>query len=133
VNGEESKVPVILITPPPVASKAWDHYCTVTSPRPLSPRSNENSKEYGKRLLAIGQDLGCPVVNTFDLLGGDQGEDSYGKYLTDGLHLNEEGNRVLYGGIMDVIKRNYNYLLPMGDGETNIGVPLEEKLWSELC
>jgi len=129
---EESKVPIILITPPPAAAKAWDHYCTVTSPRPLSPRSNENSKQYGKRVLAIGKELDCPVVNTYDLLGGDDGEGSYGKYLIDGLHLTEEGNRIVYDGMMDVLKRDYSHLLPMEDGET-IGVPLEEKLWSELC
>jgi lysophospholipase L1-like esterase len=128
----KAKVPIILITPPPAAAKAWDHYCTVTSPRPLSPRSNENSKQYGKRILMIGKELDCSVVNTYDLLGGDDGEEYYGKYLTDGLHLTEEGNRIVYDGMMDVLKRNYDHLLPIEDGAT-IGVPLEEKLWSELC
>lgn len=72
------------------------------------------------------------MVNTYDLLGGDDGEEYYGKYLTDGLHLTEEGNRIVYDGMMDVLKRNYDHLLPIEDGAT-IGVPLEEKLWSELC
>ena len=128
-----SQVPIILLTPPPVSSTAWDHYCTVISPRPLSPRSNENSKLYGAKVIEIGKEMGCPVVDTYTLLGGDKGEDYYGKYTTDGLHLTEEGNRIVFDGIMDVIQSDCKHLLPREDENDNNGVPLEEKEWFKLC
>jgi lysophospholipase L1-like esterase len=130
-HGLEAEVPIILFTPPPVDSEAWDHYCSVISPRPLSPRSNSNSKKYGERVTAIGHELNCLVVDTHKLLGGDKDKSYYGQYLTDGLHLTEEGNRKLFDGIMDAIRIEHKHLLPIEDGD--VGVPMEEKLWSELC
>lgn len=140
-NQEHSKkvkrenLPIVLLTPPPVSSTAWDHYCTVVSPRPLSPRSNENAKQYGARVLQVAKEMDCAVVNTFQILGGDKGEKHFEQYMTDGLHLNGEGNRLVYEGIMDAIKSNYEYLLPSDgyDGGTGGTISLEEKLWSELC
>lgn len=129
-NGKD-QVPIILFTPPPVSSKAWDHYCTVTSPRPLSPRSNEKSKEYGMKVKAIGEEMGCAVVDTFTLLGGDNAEEEYSKFLSDGLHLNGEGNKIVFQGLVDSIREKHSLLLPSDDNGN--GVQLEEKLWSDLC
>lgn len=143
-SSSQVQVPIILFTPPPVSSKAWDHYCTVTSPRPLSPRSNDKSREYGMKVKEIGKEMNCAVVDTFSLLGGyidddhNISEEHYNQYLTDGLHLNGEGNRIVFDGLMDVLKKHHPDLLPMEDEDgggkygTN-GIPLEEKLWSELC
>lgn len=128
------QVPIILFTPPPVSSKAWDHYCTVTSPRPLSPRSNQRSKEYGLKVQAIGAEMGCAVVDTFTILGGDGEEEHYSQYLTDGLHLNGEGNKIVFQGLVDKLRQSHPSLLPSESNEENCeGVPLEEKLWNELC
>ena len=71
------------------------------------------------------------VVDTHKLLGGDKDRSFYGQYLTDGLHLAEKGNRIVFDGIMDVIRSDLEHLLPLEEGD--VGVPLEEKLWSELC
>mmetsp|Transcript_5141 Transcript_5141/g.7604 ORF Transcript_5141/g.7604 Transcript_5141/m.7604 type:complete len:306 (+) Transcript_5141:34-951(+) len=139
---QQDQPPIILFTPPPVSAKAWDHYCTVTSPRPLSPRSNDNCREYGKVVQQIAKDMDCAVVDTFSLLGGDQDdvdvddEEYYAKYFVDGLHLNNEGNAIVYRGLMETLKEHHHELLPMVDGDGRYGssgVPLEEKLWSELC
>jgi lysophospholipase L1-like esterase len=132
----KNQVPIILFTPPPAASKAWDHYCTVTSPRPLSPRSNEKVREYGMKVKEIGKEMDCAVVDSFSLLGGDHNEEHYSQYLTDGLHLNGQGNTILFNGLVDVLKKHHKNLLPMEDGDGrngSSGIPLEEKLWSELC
>jgi len=125
--------PIILFTPPPVAPKAWDHFCTITSPRPLSPRSNANCKLYASALKEIGKEMDCPVVDTYQLLGGDEGEEFYGRYLVDGIHLTGEGNSLVYDGLMEVI-RDYRGILPLVEGEEDSGgVPLDQKLWSEMC
>ena len=128
----KTEVPIILLTPPPADAEAWDHYCSVVSPRPLSPRSNLNAKKYGERVKTIGSEMDCVVVDTHKLLGGDKDRSFYGQYLTDGLHLTEEGNRIVFDGIMDAIRSDLEHLLPLEE-EGGVGVPLEEKLWSELC
>jgi len=130
------EMPIILITPPPVSPKAWDYFCTVTSPRPLSPRSNDQCKIYGSKLIEIGKEMNCPVLDTFQILGGDKGEDHYSKYLVDGIHLDGDGNMLIYNALMDLIQKDLKHVTPMMDGDGRYGdegVPLEEKLWSELC
>lgn len=42
--------------------------------------------------------MDCPVVDTYRLLGGDKGEEHYGQYLVDGIHLTREGNSLVYKG-----------------------------------
>jgi lysophospholipase L1-like esterase len=133
----DTKTPIILFTPTPVSSKAWDYYCTVSSPRPLSPRSNERSQEYGLKIKEIGKDMGCAVVDAFSLLGGNECEEQYKQYLTDGLHLNGEGNKIIFNGLMDVLRENHKHILPMeydnSKSDGSFGIPFEEKMWSELC
>jgi hypothetical protein len=84
----------------------------------------------------VAQELGCPIVDTFALLGGDGPVSEYGKHLCDGLHLTGSGNVLIYEGLMNVIWTELPELAPMTDGEGRygtIGLPLEEKLWNELC
>jgi len=135
VDGEtnQQQTPIILFTPPPVSPKAWDHFCTVTSPRPLSPRSNAQCKLYGTKLKEIGREMDCSVVDTYQLLGGSD-EEVYKRHLVDGIHLNGEGNRLVYDGLMEVIKMKLGDrgVLPLEEGGDS-GVPLDQKLWSEMC
>ena len=136
--------PIVLFTPPPCDPEAWDRYCTVTSPRPLSPRCNDNVRKYGREIIKIGSEFkNCPVIDTFELLGGDDrdsdgdgGNSNCKQYLTDGLHLTEEANTMIHKKLMDVLRKSYRHLYPMKDGEGKygrVGVPLDGPLWSELC
>lgn len=133
-SNHHHQTPIIMFTPPPVSPKAWDHFCTVTSPRPLSPRSNAQCKLYGTKLKEIGREMDCSIVDTYQLLGGDKGEEYYKRYLVDGIHLNGEGNRIVYDGLMEVIKEELGDrgILPLEEGADS-GVPLDQKLWSEMC
>jgi lysophospholipase L1-like esterase len=77
---------------------------------------------------------GCPVVDVFEALGGNG--DEYGQNLSDGLHLNGHGNTLLFEGLLKMIKTHYPYLAPMEDGDEKYGttgIPMEEKLWRDLC
>lgn len=57
------------------------------------------AKAYGDRVKTVAKDMECLIVDAFSLLGGDhiECESHYGHYLEDGLHLNELGNKRLYG------------------------------------
>lgn len=126
-------VPILLMTPPPFAAKAWMAFREVDAPG----RDNGVAKSYGDKVKEVAATLErCSVVDTWALLEGGSSENNRSQYLSDGLHLNEAGNRAVHKGIVDVLSKDYPSVLPMLDGDGRngtIGVPLEEKLWRELC
>jgi hypothetical protein len=79
----------------------------------------------------------CSVVDTWELLKGSSDERK--AYLSDGLHLNEEGNRRVFDGLLDLLMKQFSDLTPMNDDEDGEGIygtrgiPIEEKTWKELC
>jgi len=122
--------PVLLMTPPPVDGLAWKAFLNT----PELTRTNENSKAYGDAVKEVASELRCPVVDLWTLMNG--AEKSRSLFLCDGLHLNEKGNRQVYNGIMDVLQSQFPDITPMTDGDGKYGsrgIPLEEKLWTELC
>jgi lysophospholipase L1-like esterase len=128
-KSQQSDFPIILMTPPPLDEPAWTAHC----PEP-NKRSNEAHKQYGESVKKVGTELSCPVFDVFEALGGN-GND-YGQNLSDGLHLNGRGNTLLFEGLLEMIKIEYPHLAPMEDGDEKYGttgIPMEEKLWRELC
>ena len=124
--------PIILLTPPPVNEVAWAKFKNLKT----SNRTNERARQYGDKVKEVAQKLDCPVIDTWELLKGHS--DEHGKYLLDGLHLEESGNRLIYQAVMNVIQGQFPNLAPMkdDDGEGKYGssgLPVEEKLWQELC
>lgn len=89
--------PIIMITPPPIDAKKWDKSCLEIF-NDTSPRTNTLAKAYGDRVKAVAKEMDCLIVDAFLLLGGDRkdGESHYGLHLEDGLHLNEQGSKLLY-------------------------------------
>mmetsp|Transcript_117 Transcript_117/g.221 ORF Transcript_117/g.221 Transcript_117/m.221 type:complete len:260 (-) Transcript_117:84-863(-) len=134
-NAATDKPPIILMTPPPVYQPKWDKFCMEKFDE-LSPRTNEVSKLYGDRVKSIAKDLGCSVVDSFSVLEGNEKEETYEKYLEDGLHLNGLGNKALFEGFMNVLNSDFPQLAPMKDGDGKngeTGIPLEGSLWTDLC
>lgn len=129
-NGSgSSSFPIILFTPPPIHEEMWAAF----QGSETSDRTNERAREYGDKVKQVGAKHDCLVVDTWELLSGRTNE--FGKYLSDGLHLNESGNRLVYQGFMDLLQEKYPDLAPMEDGEGKwgtTGIPVEEKLWQEL-
>lgn len=127
-------IPIIVLTPPPVHETGWKQFRAIET----SDRDNHVTRQYGLTAKAVASrhEL-CSVVDTWELLQGDT--ENRANYLCDGLHLNEAGNRIVYNGLMDVIKKDFSSLAPMdeedGSGKygTKGGIPKEEKLWQELC
>ena len=125
-KAQQPELPIILVTPPPLDGKAWANF------KGMDNRSNERHKLYGDLVKEVATQQQCGVLDVWTLLEGDQPVDVYGKYLTDGLHLNEMGNRKLYKGLHELLKTEYPDLVPQQEGSDK-GIPLEGKLWDELC
>jgi len=127
-NDEIPPPPIILMTPPPFDPAAWKKARNVE----VDGRHNEVARSYGQRVKQVGEKYGCSVLDVWETLQGDTSPDVFGKYLSDGLHLSEEGNRKVYEGLMHLISSKYPTLAPMPEGSTE-GIPLEGKPWDELC
>ena len=120
-------VPIILMTPPPLDGETWANF------KGLANRSNKQHQLYGNLVKDVAkQHPSCSVLDVWTLLEGDKSVDIYRKYLTDGLHLNEAGNKKLYQGFCELLETEYPDLLPQQEGSPT-GIPLEGPLWDELC
>jgi lysophospholipase L1-like esterase len=123
--------PIIIMTPPPIDEEAWKNYLQLFD---YYDRKNDVAREYGLEAKRVAKELNCSVLDTWELLGGNEGD--HGKHLCDGLHLSESGNELIFDGLMKLIKTEYPHLSPqeMVDGKyQGAGIPEEEKLWDELC
>jgi lysophospholipase L1-like esterase len=124
-----SSFPIILFTPPPVHEDMWATFREIEK----SDRTNQVARQYGDKVKQVGAEHDCHVVDCWELLSGSAND--RGKYLSDGLHLNESGNRLVYQAFMELLQEKYPDLAPMEDGEGKwgtTGIPVEEKLWQEL-
>ena len=125
--------PVVLIAPPPIEETMWGDFLKLRG-QGGSDRSNEHTRSYGLALEQVAKENDCLFLDAWTLMEGDKS--TRGSFVFDGLHLNEKGNRALYNGLMDLLEANRPEVLPMMDGDGRYGtkgVPLEEKLWRELC
>ena len=123
--------PIILFTPPPVHEEMWAAFREIET----SDRTNQRAREYGDKVKQVGAEHDCHVVDNWEVLMGGKDKNEFGKYLSDGLHLNESGNRLVYQAFMKLLQEKYPHLAPMEDGEGKwgkAGIPVEEKLWQEL-
>ena len=131
------------MTPPPCDIGLWK----AQYPEDDVPEDgNEIYKSYGDKVKDVAQrHTNCSVVDIWSLLttssDDDNNVDDGGEYdpswpskgyQTDGIHLTGEGNRVVFNGLMEVIRRDYPSLIPMTDGNGKFGdqgIPMEGKLW----
>jgi lysophospholipase L1-like esterase len=125
-------IPIIVMTPPPVDEEAWAKYRGSKT----SCRTNEASKQYGQKAIQVATALNCKVLDTWTLLGGSGNDRT--QHLSDGLHLSESGNRLVYQGLMELIETQLPDLAPMSDEDGQgkygtQGVPMQEELWKKLC
>jgi len=119
--------PIILMTPPPLHDEAWANF------KGLANRSNERHFLYGKIVKEVAQKHDqCSILDVWSLLDGSTSPSIYGKYLTDGLHLNDLGNRAIYSGLLELLQKDYPGVLPRQNEADQTGVPLQGKLWDEL-
>jgi hypothetical protein len=147
-----------LVTPPPIDSPRWNAYCAERGWG--GAREIETTQKYGQSVKDLVTDTStavvvdgnnnnndntdelkleaCHVLDAFELLGGLNVQQATTN-LRDGLHLNSQGNVKFYEGLMDLIQTKLPNLAPMhdedGEGKhgTKGGIPMEEKLWLELC
>mmetsp|Transcript_14119 Transcript_14119/g.38877 ORF Transcript_14119/g.38877 Transcript_14119/m.38877 type:complete len:256 (-) Transcript_14119:544-1311(-) len=124
--------PIILMTPPPLDDNAWKAWREID----YCCRTNVRAREYGLAAQSIAQDTeNCYCVDTWKALGGDGPVSEYGKHLSDGLHLSNSGNELIYEALMALLRKELPDLAPMEDGfgkHGTTGIPEEEELWQDI-
>lgn len=90
---------VVLLTPPPVNTLQWSVRQASKDPPQGLDRDFEVTRTYAEAAKEVGEAEGVPVVDVWTRFweGAGRVEAELKKYLTDGLHLIEEGYAV--GGL----------------------------------
>jgi len=108
---------VLLITPPPCDEEAWGRYCVGRyglSDDAEPNRSFGNTRRYAEAVVALGAETGTP---TLDLHTAFTAHADWRACLSDGLHPNAAGGRLIGKAVFDQIGKHYPELLPGAFGE----------------
>ena len=87
---------IILITPPPFNPAQWMEVLLSRDPSSQMDRTPENTARYAQAVRGVGEKAKIPVVDVHsEILNAAGGKlEALRKYLSDGLHLTEEGYKV---------------------------------------
>ncbi|XP_010251204.1 PREDICTED: GDSL esterase/lipase At5g62930 isoform X3 [Nelumbo nucifera] len=94
---------VVLITPPPVNEEGRKEYArSVYGEKAvdLPERTNEMAGVYAKLCVELAKELGLSSINLWSKMQETEGWEK--KFLSDGLHLTEEGNAILHQEVVRV-------------------------------
>lgn len=89
---------IILITPPPIDEDARLLHPFFDNPSGLPERTNEAAGRYAKQCLAVAAECGVPAINIWEKM--QQFPHWKRAYLSDGLHLTQDGNKFVFGEVI---------------------------------
>lgn len=94
---------VILITPPPIDEEGRFTYARSLygeKAMKLPERTNEMARVYARQCIQVAEDLGLPSIDLWSKMQETEGWQK--KFLSDGLHLTQEGNAVVHREVVRV-------------------------------
>ncbi|KAF8408252.1 hypothetical protein HHK36_007400 [Tetracentron sinense] len=94
---------VVLITPPPVDEEGRKEYARSLygeKAMELPERTNEMTGVYAKQCVELAKELGLPFIDLWSKMQETEGWQK--QFLSDGLHLTEEGNAVVHKEVVGV-------------------------------
>lgn len=105
---------VVLLTPPPVNTHQRGADLAAREPPRALDRAFDVTREYAEAVRRVAQKHRLPVVDVWTILWEACGQDEakLDKYLSDGLHVNEEAYGLIYDGLMKVIAERWPEFLP---------------------
>lgn len=97
---------IILITPPPIHEPSWEKQCFMKGSK--LNRLNSVAGEYAKACAQVGDEYGADVVDLWTLM--QEGCSDCTVYLSDGLHLSDEGNQFLESKLWPLLEKKLGAL-----------------------
>ncbi|XP_044147845.1 isoamyl acetate-hydrolyzing esterase 1 homolog [Bufo gargarizans] len=104
VNIKEEKI--VLIAPPPIHEPSWEKHCFMKGYK--LNRLNAVTEAYARACAQVGDEYGADVVDLWTLM--QEGGSDYTVYLSDGLHLSEEGNQFLESKLWPLLEKKLGAL-----------------------
>ncbi|KAL6493789.1 hypothetical protein OROGR_031698 [Orobanche gracilis] len=92
---------IILITPPPIDEEARLRNPYAENPMGLPERTNEAASQYAKTCVEVADECGLPAINLCEMM--QQFPDWRKAHLSDGLHLAEKGNKLVFTELIKVL------------------------------
>ncbi|KAK7306572.1 hypothetical protein VNO77_44521 [Canavalia gladiata] len=93
---------VLFITSPPIDEEARLRHPYVDNPEGLPERTNEAAGEYARACIAVAGECGIPVVDFWTKL--QQFPEWKKNHLSDGVHLSQSGNQILFEEVIAKLK-----------------------------
>ncbi|CAM8972324.1 unnamed protein product [Rhodiola kirilowii] len=100
---------VVLITPPPVDEEGRKEYAISLygeKAMELPERTNEVTGFYAKTCVELAAEMGIPSIDLWSMMQKTEGWQK--KCLSDGLHLTEIGNGLVYQQLQKVFNENWH-------------------------
>lgn len=97
---------VIFITPPPINESAWEKECIVKGC--TLNRHNSVAGQYAQACVQAASQCGADVLDLWTLMQKD-GQD-YTAFLSDGLHLSQEGNQFVSQHLWELLESRVAHL-----------------------
>ncbi|ERN13963.1 hypothetical protein AMTRI_Chr01g133070 [Amborella trichopoda] len=94
---------ILLITPPPIDEDGRLRYPYGENPSGLPERTLESAKAYATACLEVGREACVPVIDLCSKMQSTPGWEKL--YLSDGLHLTAEGNRVVFEEVVEALQK----------------------------
>ncbi|KAI7824448.1 SGNH hydrolase [Kickxella alabastrina] len=107
---------IILITPPPVGDSLWAK--TREAEGRVADRTNVVTRQYAAAVVGLAAELAVPCVDLWTVIETKREAHNglpfagYEVFSWDGLHLNENGNDVLFNEVLRTIRLNHADLDP---------------------
>ncbi|KAL5772276.1 hypothetical protein ACOSP7_011876 [Xanthoceras sorbifolium] len=95
---------ILLITPPPIDEEERLKHPYVENPLGLPERTNEAAGAYAKACIEVAGERGIPVIDLWTKM--QQFPDWQKVCLSDGLHLNQTGNKVVFEEVVTKLREN---------------------------
>ncbi|XP_078431737.1 SGNH hydrolase-type esterase superfamily protein [Wolffia australiana] len=95
---------IILITPPPIDEDGRLRHLFDDNSSGLSERTNEAAGTYAKSCVSVAGEASTPVVDLWTKMQEFSGWEK--AFLSDGLHLTPEGNKIVFESIIEVLRRH---------------------------
>lgn len=102
LKGRWPTTEVILISPPPIDEPTRLLYPFTENKLGLSERTNEAAGNYAKACLAVAAECGVSAVDLWTRMQQIPGWQT--ACLSDGLHLSQTGNRIVFEEVIEALK-----------------------------
>eukprot|EP01113_Clastostelium_recurvatum_P049327 TRINITY_DN9122_c0_g1_i2.p1 TRINITY_DN9122_c0_g1~~TRINITY_DN9122_c0_g1_i2.p1 ORF type:complete len:247 (-),score=59.99 TRINITY_DN9122_c0_g1_i2:36-755(-) len=102
IRSHQPSSPVIVITPPPVDIAKWSADCdALKRPESSKCRSQESVAKYAHAAMEAAKEADALLLDIWTLMQQDK---DWSRFLSDGLHFSEEGNKFVYDALRDLVK-----------------------------